>query len=161
MKPCRNVGVCWLNQSLYHVLNTTALSFGPRLLFISVCTIAPCGRRLLGPVQLQQLIVTILMRVLDGKAELLICLAVDKRILKISVSNIRRFCCLWFWFWLISPKIRKNSDYLFARSTLPTYIQCDQIARLFFNIWPFTSMKIWPKVYKICQSRFNILPNSK
>ena len=36
-----------------------------------------------------------------------------------------------------------------------------QIAGLFFNIWPFTALIICPKVYKICQSRFKILPNSK
>ena len=29
--------------------------------------------------------------------------------------------------------------------------QCDQIARSFFNIWSFTSMKICPKVNKICK----------
>ena len=40
-------------------------------------------------------------------------------------------------------------------------IQCDQIARLFFNIWPFTSRKICQKVYKICQSSFKFLPNRK
>ena len=39
--------------------------------------------------------------------------------------------------------------------------QCDQIAGLFFNIWRFPSMKICLKVYKICQSRFKILPNGK
>ena len=31
--------------------------------------------------------------------------------------------------------------------------QCDQMARLFLNIGPFTSTKICPMVYKICQSR--------
>ena len=30
-------------------------------------------------------------------------------------------------------------------------LQCDQMDRLLFNIWPFTTMKI-------CQSRFKILP---
>ena len=39
--------------------------------------------------------------------------------------------------------------------------QCDQIAGLFFNIWPFTSMRNLPKVYKIWQSRVKILPNRK
>ena len=42
---------------------------------------------------------------------------------------------------------------------LVTLKQCDQILRLFFNLWAFTSMKICPKVPKICQSRFKILPN--
>ena len=31
-------------------------------------------------------------------------------------------------------------------------IQCDQMARLFFNFWPFTSMKICPMAFKKCQS---------
>ena len=33
--------------------------------------------------------------------------------------------------------------------------QCDQTAKLFSNIWPFTSTKICPMAYKICQSRSN------
>ena len=39
--------------------------------------------------------------------------------------------------------------------------QCDQMARLFFNIWPFTWTEICPMGYKICQSSSKILPNSK
>ena len=31
---------------------------------------------------------------------------------------------------------------------------CDQMAKLFFNVWPYTTMKISPKVFKICQRRF-------
>ena len=31
--------------------------------------------------------------------------------------------------------------------------QCDQIARLLFNVWPFTSMKTCPMACKFCQSR--------
>ena len=34
--------------------------------------------------------------------------------------------------------------------------QCDQMARLFFNIWPFTSMKIFPMAYKIFQTQASI-----
>ena len=30
-----------------------------------------------------------------------------------------------------------------------------------FNIWPFATLNICPKPYKICQSKFNKLPNSK
>ena len=40
-------------------------------------------------------------------------------------------------------------------------LQCDKIAGLFFNIRPFTSMKICPKVFKICQSRLKILRSNK
>ena len=40
-------------------------------------------------------------------------------------------------------------------------VQCDQIAILFFDIWPFGAMKICPKIKNICQSRFVILPNTK
>ena len=39
--------------------------------------------------------------------------------------------------------------------------QCDQMARFFFSIWPFSSTKICPRAYKIYQSRSKILPNSK
>ena len=39
--------------------------------------------------------------------------------------------------------------------------QCDQMAILFFNIWPFTSMKISTMAYKIGKSRSKILPNSR
>ena len=35
--------------------------------------------------------------------------------------------------------------------------QCDQMARLFFNIWSLTTMEIFLK-NKNCQSRFNNLP---
>ena len=31
--------------------------------------------------------------------------------------------------------------------------QCDQMARLLFNVWPFTSMKTCPMACKFCQSR--------
>ena len=40
-------------------------------------------------------------------------------------------------------------------------IQCDQMARLFFNICAFTAMKISPMSYKIYQSSFMILTNTK
>ena len=40
-------------------------------------------------------------------------------------------------------------------------LQCDQMAILFFNIWPFRTMKNCPEVENICQSRFTILPNTK
>ena len=39
--------------------------------------------------------------------------------------------------------------------------QCAQMARLFFNIWPFITMQIWQIAQHICHSRFKILPNSK
>ena len=39
--------------------------------------------------------------------------------------------------------------------------RCDQMARLFFIIWPFATIKICPMAYKICQSRFRILVHSK
>ena len=38
--------------------------------------------------------------------------------------------------------------------------QCDQMAKIFFNIWPLTPMKICPKT-KNCQSKFNNFPNAK
>ena len=40
-------------------------------------------------------------------------------------------------------------------------IQCDQIGRLFLNIWPFTLIKICQIAYKICQSGFKSMPNSQ
>ena len=39
--------------------------------------------------------------------------------------------------------------------------QCDQMVRLFFNIWPFATMKISPIMSQICQSKLSILPNKK
>ena len=39
--------------------------------------------------------------------------------------------------------------------------QCDQMVRLFFNIWQSATMKIIPIMYRICKSRLNILPNKK
>ena len=38
--------------------------------------------------------------------------------------------------------------------------QCDQMIRLFFNIWPFTTMKISPTMSYIWQSRLSILPKT-
>ena len=40
-------------------------------------------------------------------------------------------------------------------------IQCDQMVRLFFNIWSFAPMKISPIASQICQNRLSILPNKK
>ena len=40
-------------------------------------------------------------------------------------------------------------------------IQCDQMARLFFNIWPFATMKTCPIMSQICQSRLSIMPIRK
>ena len=34
------------------------------------------------------------------------------------------------------------------------HVQCDQMVKLFFNIWPFVTV-----MQQIFQSRFNILPN--
>ena len=39
--------------------------------------------------------------------------------------------------------------------------KCDQMVRLFFNIWPFATMKISPIMSQICQSQLSILPNNK
>ena len=49
----------------------------------------------------------------------------------------------------------------YQRNRQSVLIQCDQRARLFSNIWPFTSMKTCPLAYKICQSRSKIFPNRK
>ena len=38
-------------------------------------------------------------------------------------------------------------------------VQCDQMVRLFFNIWPFARMQISPIMSQICQIRLSILPN--
>ena len=46
-------------------------------------------------------------------------------------------------------------------SMVPAYYQCDQIVRLFFNIWPFGTMKISPIISQICQSSLSTLPNKK
>ena len=40
-------------------------------------------------------------------------------------------------------------------------LQCDQMVRLFFNIWPFPTMQISPIMSQVCQSRLSILPNKK
>ena len=42
-----------------------------------------------------------------------------------------------------------------------SYKQRDQMARLYFNIWPFISTKICPMTHKISQRRSKILPNDK
>ena len=39
--------------------------------------------------------------------------------------------------------------------------QCDQMVRLFLNIWPFAIVKISPIMSQICQSQLSILPNMK
>ena len=40
--------------------------------------------------------------------------------------------------------------------------QCDQMVRLFFIFWPFTTMEIYlPESIKNCQSRFKFLQNTK
>ena len=39
--------------------------------------------------------------------------------------------------------------------------QWDQMVRLFFNVWPFATLKISPIMSQICQSRLSILPNKK
>ena len=39
--------------------------------------------------------------------------------------------------------------------------QCDLMVRLIFNIWPFATMKISPKIPQISQSQLSILPNKK
>ena len=56
------------------------------------------------------------------------------------------FCvCLKFnrctddrWWWLARAKPRRLIE-------LDRGVQCDQMARLFFNIWPFTGIKNYPK----------------
>ena len=39
--------------------------------------------------------------------------------------------------------------------------QCDQMIRLFFNIWLFATTKICPIMSQVCQSSLSILPNKK
>ena len=39
--------------------------------------------------------------------------------------------------------------------------QCDQMARLFFNIWPFSTMKFSPVVYYFGQSRIKDISTAK
>ena len=39
--------------------------------------------------------------------------------------------------------------------------QCDQMVRLFFNIWPLATMKMCQILFQICQSRPIILQNMK
>ena len=54
--------------------------------------------------------------------------------------------------------------FLAGQSTLVTQVcgyQCDQMVRLFFNIWPFPTMQISPIMSQVCQSRLSILPNKK
>ena len=47
------------------------------------------------------------------------------------------------------------------KHTNETPRQCDRMAKLFLNIWPFTTLKICPKAWQICQSAFKLLPNLK
>ena len=39
--------------------------------------------------------------------------------------------------------------------------QCDQMVRLFFDIWPFGTMKVSPTLSQFFQSSLSILPNMK
>ena len=39
--------------------------------------------------------------------------------------------------------------------------QCDQMVRLFFNIWQYTAMIIYPIALIDCLSTFKTLPNIK
>ena len=39
--------------------------------------------------------------------------------------------------------------------------KCDQMVRVFFNIWQLATMKISAIMYQICQRRLNILPDKK
>ena len=57
------------------------------------------------------------------------------------------------------------SCFMFSYKTLHVLLQlatlqCDQMARLFFNIWPFTLMQTCPMAYKICQSGSKMFLNS-
>ena len=45
--------------------------------------------------------------------------------------------------------------------TSPTHKQCDQMVRLFLNIWPLAIVKISSIMSQICQSQLSILPNMK
>ena len=40
-------------------------------------------------------------------------------------------------------------------------LQCYQMVKLCFNIWPFATMKISPGMQQICQTMLNILSNKK
>ena len=42
-----------------------------------------------------------------------------------------------------------------------SYSQCNLMVRLYFNIWPFATLKASPIMSQICQSRPSILPNKK
>ena len=44
----------------------------------------------------------------------------------------------------IREKIPKNLFSVFVTSCAAAKDQCDQTARLFFNLWPFATMKIYP-----------------
>ena len=41
------------------------------------------------------------------------------------------------------------------------WYKCDRMVRLFFNMWPFVTMKIRTILSQICQSGFSILPNEE
>ena len=71
-------------------------------------------------------------------------------------------CCCWiigciWWIKFQNCKV----DVEFRGNSNPGRKQCDQMARLFFNIWPFTTMKFCPKAYKKSKSGFTTLPNIK
>lgn len=48
------------------------------------------------------------------------------------------------------------------RSRLLVAVQCDQMAKTFFNIWPFVTIKMCPIAFAVCQNRLKIsrIPNN-
>ena len=62
--------------------------------------------------------------------------------------------------WLPLADCICSSVFIFVSPFLCAF-QCDQMVRLFFNFWPFTTMKISPIMSQIYQSNLSILPYKK
>ena len=53
-----------------------------------------------------------------------------------------------------------KDSHLHKLRLIVSFNQCDQMGRLFFDIWLFTTMKLCSIAFP-CQNRFKILPNTK
>ena len=58
-----------------------------------------------------------------------------------------------------SPTFAQNMRSELEEKVLP--YQCDQMAKFFFQYWPFAAMNNCPMAYKNGQSRFKILPSTQ
>ena len=59
-----------------------------------------------------------------------------------------------------SEIIYKDTKSFMEEAAEDSLSQCDQMATLFLNIWPFTIMEICLRALKICQSLFKFFPKT-